>query len=142
MPQAPVPANVLMVEDEVLISDLVAQWLGERGFAVHEVTDAEAALRYVDEGGAVDVLFTDINLPGGMTGQELAVKVRERRPDVLVVYTSGRWGRAGPDGLVPRSAFVAKPYNPDDICDLLEQLTARYSSIPPRARKCSSQWMW
>jgi CheY-like chemotaxis protein len=124
MPQAQVPANVLMVEDEVLISDLVAQWLGERGFAVHEVTDAEAALRYIDGGGAVDVLFTDINLPGGMTGRELAVKVRERRPDVPVVYTSGRWGRAGPDGLVPRSVFVAKPYDPDDVCDLLEQLTA------------------
>ncbi len=124
MPQPAGSATVLMVEDEVLISHLVADWLDEHGFAVHEVTDADAALRYIDSGGAVDVLFTDINLPGRMNGTELAVKVRERCPELPVVYTSGRYSHMGPDRLVPRSVFVAKPYDPDAICALFERLTA------------------
>jgi len=124
MPQVAAAATVLMVEDEVLISHLVADWLDERGFAVHEVTNAEAALRYIDDGGAVDVLFTDVNLPGDMNGAELAVKVRERRPELPIVYASGRYSCSGLGGLVPRSIFVPKPYDPADICTLLERLTA------------------
>jgi len=124
MQHAAAPATVLLVEDEVLISHLVADWLGEHGFAVHEVADADAALRYIDDGGAVDVLFTDINLPGSMNGTELAVKVRERRPELPVVYTSGRYSHLGCDRLVPHSVFVTKPYDPDDICSLLRQLAA------------------
>jgi DNA-binding NtrC family response regulator len=124
MPQATVPATVLMVEDEVLISQLVADSLCEHGFAVHEVADADAALRYIDDGGALDVLFTDINLPGRMSGEELAVRVRERRPGLPVVYTSGRYRHMGPDRLVPHSVFVAKPCDPDDVCLLLARLTA------------------
>jgi len=124
MPQATVPATVLMVEDEVLISRLVADALCEHGFVVHEAADADAALRYIDEGGVLDVLFTDINLPGLMNGKDLAVKVRERRPELPVVYTSGRHSHSGSNRLVPRSVFVAKPYDPDDICLLLRRLTA------------------
>ena len=117
-------ATVLMVEDEVLISHLVADWLGEHGFAVHEVGNADAALRYIDAGGAVDVLFTDIDLPGRMNGTELAVKVRKRQPELPVVYTSGRHSYLGCGRLVPRSVFVPKPYAPDDVCALLARLTA------------------
>jgi DNA-binding NtrC family response regulator len=125
MQQAEVPATVLMVEDEVLISHLVADWLGERGFAVHEVTTADEALRYIDEGGPVDVLFTDINLPGSMNGTELAVKVRERRPELPIVYASGRYSHSGAADLVPRSVFVGKPYDPADVCTLLQRMTAQ-----------------
>ena len=124
MPQAAGPATVLMVEDEILISHLMADWLDERGFTVHEVADADAALSYIDSGGAVDVLFTDINLPGSMSGTELAVKMRERLPELPVVYTSGRHSYLGCGRLVPRSVFVPKPYAPDDVCALLARLTA------------------
>ena len=88
------------------------------------MADADSALRYIDDGGAPDVLFTDINLPGRMDGKELAVKVRERCPELPVVYTSGRYSQMGPDRLVPRSVFVAKPYDPDVVCVLLERLIA------------------
>jgi DNA-binding response OmpR family regulator len=124
MQRAAAPATVLLVEDEVLIGHLVADWLGEHGFAVHEVADADAALRYIDDGGAADVMFTDINLPGSMNGTELAVKVRERRPELPIIFTSGRYSHLGCDRLVPRSVFVTKPYDPDDICALLRRLSA------------------
>jgi len=98
-----------MIEDGVLIIHLMAEWLSERGFAVHEVADTDAALRYIDGGGAVVMLFTDVNLPGGMNGKDLAVKVRERRPGLPVVYTSGCYSNTGLDHLVPRRTLWPSP---------------------------------
>jgi two-component system, response regulator PdtaR len=116
--------NVLMVEDEVLISELMAEVLTENGFEVHAVPDAESALRYVDDGSEVDVLFTDINLLGHMDGSTLAKEVRERRPDIPIVYCSGRYSASALSPLVSRSIFLKKPYNPDELCMLLTRLTA------------------
>jgi len=117
------PVSVLLVEDEVLISMLVADTLTENGFEVHEASTADEALRYIDEGGVVDVLFTDVNLPGTMDGRELAARVRARRPELPVVYASGRYDVRDVGKLVPRSVFMTKPYNPDDVCTLLMRLT-------------------
>jgi two-component system, response regulator PdtaR len=116
--------SVLMVEDEVLISNLVADALGESGFKVHAVPDAEAALRYLESGAEVDVLFTDINLIGKMDGSMLAERARERRPDLPIVYCSGRYSPSALAPPVPRSIFVRKPYDPSDLCTLLARLTA------------------
>jgi CheY-like chemotaxis protein len=123
MGRAAIPPTVLLVEDEVLISNLVAEWLAERGFAVHEVATADAALRYIGSGGAADVLFTDVNLPGTIDGAELARRARAMRPDLPIVYASGRCGYGDLGEVVPRSVFVSKPYNPADICTLLARLT-------------------
>jgi len=118
------PISVLLVEDEVLISRLVAEWLCERGFAVHEAATADEALSYIDNGGRVDVMFTDINLPGAMNGAELAQRARMRRPELPIVYASGRYGSADFAGRVPHSVFVPKPYDPEAVCTLLARLTA------------------
>ena len=117
-------ANILLVEDEVLISDLIAEVLCERGFNVHAVAAAEEALRYLESGPEVDVLFTDINLAGAMDGSVLAERVREKRPELPIVYCSGRYSPSALTQPVPRSIFVRKPYNPTDLCTLLERLTA------------------
>lgn len=115
--------SVLVVEDEAIISSMVADALSEYGFAVHEAATGSEALRYLDSGIEVDVLFTDINLPGGIDGTELACLVRAMRPELPVIYTSGRYQPSGPDRMVPRSTFVPKPYNPDQICRLLDRMT-------------------
>jgi CheY-like chemotaxis protein len=117
-------ANILLVEDEILISTLMAEALGQRGFAVHAVADAESALRYLEAGSAVDVLFTDINLAGAMDGSTLAAHVREQRPELPIVYCSGRHSPSALTPPVPRSVFVRKPYDPFDLCTLIERLTA------------------
>jgi len=118
------PISVLLVEDEVLISNLVADCLTASGFAVHEVTTADEALRYIDSGANIDVLFTDVNLPCSMDGAELATRARERRPEMPIVYASGRFKLSDIAPLVPRSLFMAKPYDPEDVCALLTRLTA------------------
>jgi len=118
------PISVLVVEDEVLISNLVADVLSASGFLVHEVTTADEALRYIDSDADIDVLFTDINLPGSMNGAELAERARALRPEMPIVYASGRYKLSEVSPLVSRSLFMAKPYDPNDVCALLTRLTS------------------
>ena len=115
--------NVLIVEDEVLISALVSEVLSENGFDVHAVPNGEAALNYLESGPEVDVLFTDINIEGRMDGSMLAKQVRERRPDLPIVYCSGRYSPSAMSPLMSRSIFLKKPYDPMDLCTLLTRLT-------------------
>jgi CheY-like chemotaxis protein len=123
MGRAALPPTVLIVEDETLISHLVADWLNDRGFAVHEAASGDEALDYIDQGGPVDVMFTDVNLPGSLNGAQLAARVRAMRPELPIVYASGRYTSDEIAPLVPRSVFVPKPYNPADVCSLLKRLT-------------------
>jgi CheY-like chemotaxis protein len=116
--------SVLLVEDEALISLMVSEALSEGGFEVHEVSTAAEALNYIGAGGPVDVLFTDINLPGGMNGAELAQRARALLPELPVVYASGRYSGDDLPGRVPHSVFVTKPYDPDALCAVLTELAA------------------
>ena len=114
--------HVLFVEDEVLVSALMSDVLEERGFAVHAVETGEAALEYLRSGAPVDVLFTDINMPGELDGAQLAKVARHLRPDLPVVYASGRYTAGDLMPMVPRSTFLAKPYDPMEACTLLNRL--------------------
>ena len=112
------PIHVLVVEDEFLISEWVAQSLSEQGFAVQTASNAADALKQLAS-ETVDVLFTDINLPGGMDGTALARRAREMRPHLPVVYASARAMLLQPDARVPGSAIVPKPYEPALVGRLL-----------------------
>lgn len=114
--------SVLLVEDEALVSMLVSDWLSELGCVVHEVASADEALDYINGGGAVDVLLTDINLIGRMTGAELAQKARALKPELPVVYASGRYRGDDIEGLVPHSAFMPKPFDQRKLQHVLEQI--------------------
>jgi CheY-like chemotaxis protein len=122
--------RVLLVEDEFLISEWVAESLEERGFAVRCAGNAAEALRHLNS-APVDVLFTDINLPGEMDGLALARRARELLPDLPVVYASGRVNVLDPQARVPRSTFVPKPYVPALIGRILANaVTARAERVP------------
>ncbi|HZS65369.1 MAG TPA: response regulator [Xanthobacteraceae bacterium] len=120
----PHASTILLVEDEILISEFVARALEDLGFKVHVAASAKEALRHIESGAAVDALFTDVNLPGGMDGSELAARVRALRPELPIVYASGRWTPNEQAPLVPRSVFLAKPYDPRDAGNLLKRLVA------------------
>lgn len=124
MGRAAAQISVLLVEDEPMISSMVADELNEHGFDVHEFANGADALRYINSGEKVDVMFTDVNLPGGIDGTELAIRVRNMRPDMPIVYASGRYSASGLGRMVSRSVFVPKPYQPEDVCSLLARLTA------------------
>jgi CheY-like chemotaxis protein len=115
-------ATVLVVEDEVLISDTVCDALKAGGFNVFHAETADAAWQYLQDGADIDLLFTDINLPGEMDGAELAARARDLRPELPIVYASGRHTSSDLAELVPRSVFLNKPYNLSEVCTLLRRL--------------------
>ena len=123
MGRGPQPTKVLLVEDEVLISGIIADELRDYGFIVHEASTGEQAIGWLKSEPDIAILFTDINLPGDVDGRELAIRARALRPDLPVVYASGRYAGSGLDGMVTRSLFVPKPYRPAEICTLLARLT-------------------
>jgi len=112
--------RVLLVEDEFLISAMVADVLTEHGFDVHIAANAKDALQHLTCGAPCDVLFTDINLPGGVDGAVLAQLARQLRPGLPVVYASGLVTAIEQLNAVPGSTFVPKPYDPDKVCALLQ----------------------
>lgn len=114
---------VLLVEDEILISDMIRETLAENGFDVHAVATAREALNYL-AGNAVDVLFTDINLPGDMDGSLLAQRARLMRPNLPVVFASGRWNLLEPLRRVPHSIVLPKPYSPLHAVAVVERLVS------------------
>jgi len=104
----------LVVEDEAFIRLMAADSLAERGFDVIEARDAAEALHILEEHDEVEILFTDINMPGEMDGLQLAGTVAVKRPDVRLVITSGSDGIIG--GPIPnRGIYLAKPYRPDEL---------------------------
>jgi CheY-like chemotaxis protein len=115
-------ARILLVEDEPLICDLAAEALAEQGFAVAAMGTANEALQYLASDSPVDVLFTDVNLAGGMDGDALARLARELRPDLPVVYTSGRRSKIESMDPVEGSMFLAKPYDPYKVGPLFDYL--------------------
>jgi two-component system, response regulator PdtaR len=116
------PIRVLLVEDEFLISEMVAESLARQGFSVRSVMNGTDALRHLAS-APVDVLFTDINLPGGMDGKMLARRARALLPDLPVVYASGGINMFDLAWRVPGSIFVAKPYDPEVIGRVLLSAT-------------------
>ena len=110
--------RVLFVEDEFFIREWIAQSLSEQGFAVDSVTNATDALSHITR-APIDVLLTDINLPGGMDGTALARRARELRPNLAVIYASARAATLKQEARVPGSLVLAKPYEPAVLGRLL-----------------------
>ena len=114
--------TVLVVEDEMLIRIVAADSLQENGFNVLEAANAAEALRILDEHDEVDVLFTDVNMPGTMDGIALADLMHDRRPELGLIITSGR-GTPDNARLPTTSLYLAKPYLPHQLAAAVERQT-------------------
>jgi CheY-like chemotaxis protein len=106
------PFMTLLVEDDTLQREYLADLLKEKGLEVVECTTAEAAeLVLATAGLELRALVTDVHLDGVMTGIELAEFAKQKYPQLNVLVISGREQPALP----PDTRFFAKPYAPDDI---------------------------
>ena len=80
---------MLVVDDEVDLLEVAVAYLEEMGYRVLHATDGARALQVLAREPGVELLVTDVIMPGGMNGVELAKKVRELRPGARIVYSSG-----------------------------------------------------
>src|SRR5687768_327902 len=101
-------ATVLVAEDEGLVRMFTADFLQEAGFRVIEVSNAVQALKELEGTPEVRVLLTDVEMPGGMDGLELAREVQRRWPGIVILVTSGRV-RPTRDELSGTIGFFQKP---------------------------------
>lgn len=117
--------RILVVEDEFLIRLTLAEILGDEGFDVTEAEDGEQAVALLRSNGMFDLVMTDVNLPGRVSGWAVADAARARRADFPVVFVTG--GANPPAGRrpSPHDAFVQKPYSPSDITALARRMVER-----------------
>jgi len=114
-----VPATVLVVDDEEDLREAMRRMLERRGFATLTAggpAEAEAVCR--EHGGAIDLLLTDITLPGG-SGGELARTVTSLRPDLRVLFVSGlsKEVAVGRGLVAEEAALVQKPFTSDKLAE-------------------------
>jgi CheY-like chemotaxis protein len=121
--------TILFVEDDAMVRQHTGRQIVGLGYAVVAAENAADALAQVDDGCVPDLLFTDVVMPGGMNGRQLALKLRERWPHLRVLYTSGyAQGQLTIDGVsVPPKYVLSKPYRRADLAaklrDVLDEPT-------------------
>jgi len=115
-------AVVLVVEDDHRVRRVAIRRLAALGYRVLQADDAPSALALLEAGESVDILFTDVVMPSGMTGLELAAEARRRWPALRIVLTSGYTDPAMlKEGQMPADArWLAKPYGIDDLEAVLQ----------------------
>jgi PAS domain S-box-containing protein len=129
LPVAPVAeasdgdAVILVVEDDPDVRRLVVRLIKRLGYDTFEAEEAEAALAILEGEPEVDLLFTDLVLPGGTTGAQLADEARRRRPELRVLYSSGysRDVLAGEGRLDDQVALVEKPFEKSTLAAALRE---------------------
>jgi PAS domain S-box-containing protein len=122
IPPIPKAKWVLVVDDNADIRAIVARQLTRLGYLVHLASDGHEALRLVERFPELDLLFTDIVMPGGMNGVELAREARLRRPGLKVLFTSGFPAPVISDrGLASNEVLLAKPYRQKELAMYIEE---------------------
>ena len=103
---------ILVVEDDPAVRSLSTESLRELGYRVISASDGWAGLQLLARYPAIRLLFTDVGLPGGMTGRQLADQARQQRPDLLVLFTTGYARNAIVHGgvLDPGTHLLPKPF--------------------------------
>jgi PAS domain S-box-containing protein len=116
--------TILVVEDDQRVRRVSVRRLKELGYKVIETDSGPAALRMLDQGNPIDLVFTDMVMPGGMTGLDLAREVRRRRPALKVLFTSGYADPAMMAGgtLTAEDGWLGKPYSRADLASKLREL--------------------
>jgi PAS domain S-box-containing protein len=108
--------TILVVEDNPNVRKTVIRQLRDLGYETVEADGGATAMKLVREGIRFDLLLTDVIMPGGITGYQLADELRRSRPDLRVLFTSGYTELAAPvDGPVRNDPLLSKPYRKQDL---------------------------
>ena len=112
---------ILIVEDDALVRRYVVTQVQSLGYRTLDVGNATEALTIIDHGGKIDLLFTDVMMPGSISGRQLAIEALNRRPSLKVLYTSGYEKNAMvQDGRLDRGVLLlAKPYRKVELAEMI-----------------------
>ena len=118
--------TVMVVDDFDAVRRIACRTLRDLGYLVVEASNAEKALALIDRGQTIDLLFTDIVMPGGMTGRALAEEVWARLPRLPVLFTSGFVGMSGEGttGTGSRITILHKPYRRQELAARVREALA------------------
>jgi CheY-like chemotaxis protein len=117
---------VLVIDDEPTIRMVIAEVLEEAGYAAIEASDGPSGLRVLQSNAKVDLLITDVGLPGGMNGRQVADAARVFRPDLKVIFITGYAENAVVrDGRLDKGmAVVTKPFAMDELARKIREMMA------------------
>jgi len=125
----PAPAaTVLVAEDEILLRMVIAGYLRDCGFDVVETGNADEAVRVLEAGVPVDIVFSDVNMPGRLDGFGLAQWLRRERPGLKIILTSGAVTAKETSDLCGHGPILAKPYDHAQLARRLRGLLAKHAS--------------
>lgn len=117
------PPIVLVVEDEPLLRMAAVDMVEAAGFEAVEAADATEAVAILESRLDITIVFTDIDMPGGLDGLRLAALVRDRWPPIHVIITSGH--TTPPHGSLPVDmVFYSKPYREPDVVTTMKRMAA------------------
>ena len=118
--------TVLVVEDEAIIRTLITDALAERGFQTLEAGDGHEALTVLETAPPLDLLITDVGLPKGMNGRQLAEAARANAPDLKILFITGYAENAviGGRQLEPGMHLLTKPFEIETLAARVQELTA------------------
>ena len=134
--------TILVVEDDPDVQALSLMLLERLGYKTRAASDGASALDLLEHDKRIDLLFTDVALPGGMSGVELADRARSSEPDLRVLYTSGYTEKGlGLGALPPASALIRKPFTRMELSRRIDEALHRRTGPeadrgrldPPRA---------
>ncbi len=131
-PAGGVSFTVLLVEDEPAVRSVMRQLLRHCGCEVIEAGDVrDGYARWSENKERIDLLVTDVVMPGGATGHDLARQLLEERPDLRVIYSSGYSADLFQQGssLVPGRNFLPKPYDAESVFRLIRRVAAEKQEV-------------
>jgi CheY-like chemotaxis protein len=124
--------RLLLVEDDAIGRENAAEYLRENGYEVLEAEDGPAAIKCFDQNPEFDLLITDVGLPNGINGRQLADLIRERSPAMPVLFITGYAGAARMDELAPGMKILTKPFALPALTTQIETLlTSRAQLTAP-----------
>jgi two-component system, response regulator PdtaR len=109
------PLTVLVVEDEMIVRMTISEYLRDEGYDVIEAGTADEALTILQNGTGIDLVFTDVRMPGSIDGCELARRIRTHWPKLPVILTSGYSDELLTARSISEDIVVPKPYRPQAI---------------------------
>jgi PAS domain S-box-containing protein len=126
MPRAGSGETVLIVDDELTVRKLVVDVLEGLGYAAVEAWDGVSALKVLQSDARIDLLITDVGLPGGMNGRQVADVARQRRPDMPVLFITGYAESAaiGEGSLGPGMHLLTKPFAMQSLASRIKSIIA------------------